>query len=120
MKKIIGIVIGILVIAIVYFIVSSNNTQTANPASTYCLEQDGTLDIQTLSDGSEYGVCKFEDDSECEEWKLYRGECKKGQYIIDSDLICTMEYAPVCAVNGVTYSNRCFAGDIPIDKEGEC
>ena len=47
----------------------------ANPASTYCVEQGGTLHIRTADDGSQSGVCTFPDGSECEEWAFFRGEC---------------------------------------------
>lgn len=50
----------------------------ANPASAYCEEQGFKLELRTAQDGSQYGVCMFEDDSECEEWSYYRGECKPG------------------------------------------
>lgn len=45
-----------------------------NPASVYCTEQGGTLDIRE-DDSGQYGVCIFDDGSECEEWAFYRGEC---------------------------------------------
>lgn len=46
-----------------------------NPASVYCEEQGGQLDIRQDSEGNEYGVCVFADGSECEEWAFFRGEC---------------------------------------------
>lgn len=50
----------------------------ANPASAYCKEQGFKLETRTTQDGSQYSVCMFEDDTECEEWAYYRGECKPG------------------------------------------
>jgi heat shock protein HslJ len=45
-----------------------------NPASVYCEEQDGTVEIRT-EEGGEVGYCVFPNGSECEEWALFRGEC---------------------------------------------
>jgi putative hemolysin len=53
-------------------------TGLANPASVYCEEQGGTLEIVTAGDGSQSGVCHFSDGSQCEEWAYYRGECSPG------------------------------------------
>jgi putative hemolysin len=49
-----------------------------NPASVYCIEQGGTLDIRSDAEGNQYGVCVFADGSECEEWAFFRGECAPG------------------------------------------
>ena len=49
----------------------------ANPASVYCEEQGGTVEIREGGDG-QYGVCVFPDGSECEEWAFFRGECQAG------------------------------------------
>ncbi|MBD3363496.1 DUF333 domain-containing protein [Candidatus Dojkabacteria bacterium] len=55
----------------------SEDMEIANPASVYCKENGGTLEIIYKGDGS-YGVCVFDDGSECEEWAFYEGECEKG------------------------------------------
>jgi putative hemolysin len=46
-----------------------------NPASVYCQEQGGRLEIRTAADGGQVGYCVFTDGSECEEWAFFRGEC---------------------------------------------
>lgn len=46
-----------------------------NPASAYCAEKGGTLDIRRETNG-EVGYCKFADGSDCEEWAYFRNECK--------------------------------------------
>lgn len=56
----------------------SSNAGLANPASVNCAKQGGQSEIVTKKDGSQYGVCEFEDDQECEEWALFRRECPVG------------------------------------------
>jgi putative hemolysin len=50
----------------------------ANPASQYCADQGGTLTIEKRGDGGEFGVCTFEDNLQCEEWAMMRGQCPVG------------------------------------------
>jgi len=69
----------------------ANNTQKektemANPASVYCQENGGKLEIRTAQNGGQSGFCKFEDGSECEEWAFMRGECKKDVVQSEADV----------------------------------
>jgi putative hemolysin len=48
----------------------------ANPASEYCEEQGGQLEISEDAEGDQTGSCVFPDGSSCEEWAFYRGECE--------------------------------------------
>ena len=51
---------------------NEDETGIANPASVYCEEQGGTLDLES-------GMCTFPDGSQCEEWAFFRGECSPGE-----------------------------------------
>ncbi|MHB9019934.1 MAG: DUF333 domain-containing protein, partial [Minisyncoccota bacterium] len=71
----------------------------ANPASVFCVKQGYKNEIKTNLDGSQYGVCIFNDGSECEEWKYFRGEC--GQNIVatsTSSVLKTGEVVVSCPI----------------------
>ncbi|MEM7225157.1 MAG: DUF333 domain-containing protein [Pseudomonadota bacterium] len=51
--------------------------KVANPASANCVEQGGTLEIESRGDGGQYGICHLADGRACEEWALMRGQCPK-------------------------------------------
>lgn len=44
----------------------------ANPASVFCIEQGGKLEIRKDESGNEYGVCIFADGKKVEEWEFFR------------------------------------------------
>ncbi len=51
------------------------DAEIANPASVYCEQYGGKLEIRTDETGGQMGICIFADGSECEEWAYMRGEC---------------------------------------------
>ena len=53
---------------------STNSTTMANPASVYCVNHGGKLDIRTTSSG-QTGICVFSNGYECDEWNYFKGEC---------------------------------------------
>jgi putative hemolysin len=55
----------------------SEIVSVANPASTFCIENGGKLEIRDDATGQS-GYCIFDDGTECEEWEYYRGECMDG------------------------------------------
>lgn len=100
----------------------------ANPASQNCLEKGGTLEIRESKQG-QYGVCLFEDNRQCEEWALYRGQCPEGGlkitgYENDAEIYCAITggevsgvgtETPMCKRIDGTYCNAQanFDGDCP-------
>ena len=47
----------------------------ANPASVYCIQQSGTLEIITDVSGAQAGMCHLSGGVVCDEWAYFRGEC---------------------------------------------
>ena len=72
-----------------------------NPASQNCLDQGGDLIILERGDGGQYGVCFFEDNQQCEEWALMRGDCPVGGIKVTG---YATEAAVYCAITGGTYT----------------
>lgn len=57
---------------------SASQVGLPNPASVFCRDNGGTLEIRKDAAGNETGFCLFPDGTECEEWAFFRGECKPG------------------------------------------
>jgi len=53
---------------------TGTTTGLANPASVYCTENRGTLEIKD-EEGGQVGYCTLEDGEVCEEWAYFRKEC---------------------------------------------
>lgn len=54
-------------------------TNLPNPASVYCEENGGRLEMRQDASGGVQGICIFTDGSECDEWAYYRGECSPAE-----------------------------------------
>ena len=90
------------------------DTAMANPASVNCVDKGGTLQIETRPDGGQYGVCLFEDNMQCEEWALMRGECPDGGVKVTG---YTTDAARFCAITGGEYTVTDESGD---QEQGTC
>ncbi|MCI0503136.1 DUF333 domain-containing protein [Candidatus Micrarchaeota archaeon] len=93
---------------------ANNTAGIPNPASLFCLERNGTLEMRTAAGGGQYGVCSFANGARCEEWAYYRGECTPEEPNFcqaDSDCAC-----------GVHVSTRdCFLGQKEfVDETEQC
>ena len=87
----------------------------ANPASTHCVELGGRLSIEKGPTGGEFGVCLFEDNRQCEEWALLRGECPVGGRRITG---YATEAGRYCAITGGQYTVT--SGNDSSDEKGTC
>ncbi len=63
---------------------TTSATQIANPASVFCIEQGGTLEIVDEADG-QVGYCTLPDGTRVEEWEYYRSQ-NPDAAVIESEL----------------------------------
>jgi putative hemolysin len=87
----------------------------ANPASVNCVDQGGQLEFRTDGSGGQYGVCLFDDNRQCEEWAMLRGDCPVGGLKVTGYLT---EAAVFCAISGGQYSITANSGTA--EEEGDC
>ena len=86
-----------------------------NPASQNCEKAGGQLSIETRVDGGQYGVCLFEENRQCEEWALLRGDCPAGGLKVIGYVTDAARY---CAITGGEYSVK---GESSAENEqGDC
>ncbi|NJD58798.1 MAG: DUF333 domain-containing protein [Anaerolineae bacterium] len=90
-------------------------TSLANPASQNCIDQGGTLQIEDRGDHGQIGVCYFEDNYQCEEWALLRGDCPVGGVKVTG---YATESGRYCAISGGEYAITGNTG--AADERGTC
>ncbi len=89
--------------------------QLANPASQNCVARGGTLQLERRPDGGQYGVCVFTDNYQCEEWAMFRGECRVGGLRVTGYITPAARY---CAITGGRYTVVAKSG--AADEQGVC
>lgn len=94
---------------------NSPEQEIANPASENCIKQGGTLWFQERGDGGQYGICLFEDNRQCEEWALLRGDCPVGGLKVTGYITPAAQY---CAITGGEYQITGISGSE--DEQGTC
>jgi len=93
---------------------SPPSAQLANPASRHCVDSGGRLIIEKDGAGGEFGVCLFEDNHQCEEWALLRGQCRAGGLRVTGYATPAGRY---CAIRGGRYTVTSAAAT---DERGSC
>jgi len=88
-----------------------SKAQLANPASVYCTEQGGEIEIVTAADGSQSGICQLPTGEVCDEWAYYRGDCPVKEVTNFDECVektgTVLESFPEqCVYNGVTYTKQ--------------
>jgi hypothetical protein len=99
----------------------------ANPASKNCISKGGTLEMRNNKNG-QYGVCLFEDNRQCEEWALLRGDCPEGGlkitgYENDAQIYCAITGGQVEGVGTETPMCKRIDGTLctaQANLDGEC
>lgn len=87
----------------------------ANPASENCVAQGGTLQIEERGDVGQIGVCYFDDNRQCEEWAMLRGDCPVGGLKVTGYVT---EAGRFCAITGGTYAATSDGSADP--EQGTC
>ena len=95
--------------------VGAHEVGLANPASVNCEEKGGKLEFRERGELGQYGVCVFEDNLQCEEWAMMRGECPEGGVKVTGYVT---QAAVFCAITGGEYSVTSNSG--AADEQGTC
>jgi putative hemolysin len=86
----------------------------ANPASMHCGRLGGQLGIERTPEGAEYAVCTFQDNRQCEEWAMFRGQCPAGGIRVTGYVTGASRF---CAITGGRYA---IVADNAAGERGTC
>lgn len=92
----------------------------ANPASVYCEQQGGELEIQETAAG-QVGYCVFDDGRICEEWAFYRNqgdECISPEEMGNSEFCGTSTYG-ACEDDSECIEGGCSSQVCMSEAEGD-
>lgn len=90
MKKLSTLLLALLSLSIFWSTFAEQAAQVPNPASVNCIEKWWTS--KTVKGKAwEYSFCVFDNGSSCEEWALFRWECKNEWDYINKDLYTRLE-----------------------------
>jgi putative hemolysin len=89
--------------------------QLANSASQNCVSKGGEVVMEKNPLGGQYGVCMFDENMQCEEWAMMRGECRTGGIKVTGYVTPAARY---CAISGGTYTVT-GASNTPAER-GNC
>jgi len=92
----------------------AGNVGLANPASVNCQEKGGNLEIITDLEGNQSGLCKFPDNTQCEEWAFYRGECRPGLITASS---ATATVATTAIADWLVYQSQEYGLEFQYPKD---
>lgn len=114
------IVIIVIIISVFYFFAGKDKFSEItginflNPETKNCLDAGGILENKKRGDGTEYSVCIFEDNRQCETLSLLNNECPKEGVKITGYIT---EAATYCAVLGGKYE---ITGNTDDVEDGNC
>jgi putative hemolysin len=97
-----------------------------NPASQYCIEKGGKLEMRKDAKGGIHGICIFPGNLQCEEWAMFRGECPlggidvkgfstpgavtcavKGGKVLENETKCQLPSGKICQTEDL-YQGTCY------------